>query len=213
MIATDLVLDRPADTAEDSAKRRQIVEGARQIFLARGFDAASMNDIAKAAGVSKGTLYVYFKDKEQLFAAIVQQECASHAEGVFLLDPEDRDVEAVLARIGTEYVNFLCSEGKASSLRIVIAIADRMPEIGKAFYETGPSNGIKRLAAYLEAQVKAGVLVIEDCQIAAAQFLDSCQSTLFKPILFNFAPPPQQARVKQVVGMAARAFVAAYRAK
>jgi AcrR family transcriptional regulator len=57
--------------AEDGAKRRQIVEGARQIFLARGFDAASMSDIARAAGVSKGTLYVYFENKEQLFQAIV----------------------------------------------------------------------------------------------------------------------------------------------
>ena len=63
------VLDRPAGTGEDSAKRRQIVEGARQMFLAHGFDAASMADIAKAAGVSKGTLYVYFKDKEELFGA------------------------------------------------------------------------------------------------------------------------------------------------
>ena len=53
--------------AEDSAKRRQIVQGARSIFLAQGFDAASMNDIARAAGVSKGTLYVYFDKKEQLF--------------------------------------------------------------------------------------------------------------------------------------------------
>src|ERR1700748_1307563 len=122
-----LVLDRPAE-ADDNAKRRQIIEGANQIFLARGFDAASMADIAKAAGVSKGTLYVYFKSKEQLFASIVQQECCSHAEGIFALDDNDHDVEAVLVRIGTEYVNFLCSEGKASSLRIVIAIAERMPE-------------------------------------------------------------------------------------
>ena len=69
-------LERP-DVAveEDSAKRRGIVEGARAIFLAQGFDAASMNDIARAAGVSKGTLYVYFNNKEQLLKAIVEQEC------------------------------------------------------------------------------------------------------------------------------------------
>ena len=42
-----------------------------------------MMDIAKAAGVSKGTLYVYFKNKEELFAAIVQEECCTHAEGAF----------------------------------------------------------------------------------------------------------------------------------
>ena len=65
---------------EDNAKRRQIVEGARQIFLAHGFDAASMNDIARTAGVSKGTLYVYFENKEQLFEAIVHEECLVHAE-------------------------------------------------------------------------------------------------------------------------------------
>ena len=58
-MAAPLVLDRPVEETEDSAKRRQIIEGARAIFRALGFDAASMGEIAKAAGVSKGTLYVY----------------------------------------------------------------------------------------------------------------------------------------------------------
>ena len=53
----------PPDTGEDSAKRRQILDGARKVFLAQGFDGASMGEIAKAAGVSKGTLYVYFQNK------------------------------------------------------------------------------------------------------------------------------------------------------
>jgi AcrR family transcriptional regulator len=206
--AQDLAAPKPTD--EDSAKRRQIVEGARSIFLARGFDAASMMDIAKAAGVSKGTLYVYFKNKEELFAAIVAQECCTHAEGAFQLDENDHDVEAVLTRIGWEYLNFLCSEEKASSLRIVIAIADRMPEIGKAFYETGPANGIARLASYLDAQVRAGVLAIDDCELAAAQFLDACQAMVFKPILFNFAPAPPPERIRHVVAAAVRMFLCAY---
>jgi AcrR family transcriptional regulator len=205
-----LVVDRPAVEPEDSAKRRQIIDGAREIFLARGFDAASMGDIAKAAGVSKGTLYVYFKNKEELFSAIVQQECCTHAEGAFLLDNNDHNVEAVLTRIGLEFLNFLCTREKAASLRTVIAIADRMPEIGKSFYETGPSTGIVRLKAYLEAQVGAGVVKIDDCEIAAAQFLDACQSTLFKPVLFNFGPPPTRDRMRYVVGIAVRGFLAAY---
>jgi AcrR family transcriptional regulator len=71
------VLDRPAEETEDSAKRRQIVEGARTIFRVLGFDAASMGEIAKAAGVSKGTLYVYFKDKDELFQAIVAKNARS----------------------------------------------------------------------------------------------------------------------------------------
>jgi len=208
------LLRRPSPEGDDeNAKQRQIVDGARRIFLARGFDAASMADIAKEAGVSKGTLYVYFKNKEELFGAIVQQECCHHAEGAFQLDPDDHDVETVLTRIGFSFLHFLCSLNKASSLRIVIAIADRMPEIGKAFYETGPMVGIRRVQAYLEAQVKAGILDIEDCEIAAAQFLDSCQSTLFKPVLFNFGPPPSEDRIGHVVGMAVRMFLAAYRVK
>jgi AcrR family transcriptional regulator len=206
----DLLRSPPPEAEEDNAKRRQIIEGAREVFLARGFDAASMMDIAKAAGVSKGTLYVYFKNKEELFAAIVHQECFTHAEGAFLLDESDPDIEGTLTRLGVGFVAFLCNPEKASALRIVIAIADRMPEIGRSFYETGPANGITRLATYLEAQVRAGRLVIDDIEVASAQFLDACQSTLFKPVLFNFAPPPSPDRIAQVVGIAVRAFMAAY---
>src|SRR6202034_2614673 len=108
-------------TADDNAKRRQIVEGARTIFLQHGFDAASMSDIARAAGVSKGTLYVYFENKEQLFEAIVHEECLVHAEGVFDLDPNDHNVEHLLTRLGTAYLEFLCQTDKASALRTVVA--------------------------------------------------------------------------------------------
>jgi AcrR family transcriptional regulator len=194
----------------DSAKRRQIVEGARAIFLAHGFDGASMNDIARAAGVSKGTLYVYFDNKEQLFEAIVAQECRAHAESVFDLDPGDHDVAAVLTRLGTAYIQFLCRPEKASALRTVMAIAERMPEIGKAFYETGPAFGIARLAAYLRAQTEAGVLAVEDFEVAAAQFKDACQSTLFHPVLYNFRQAPELSQIEHVVRIAVRTFMAAY---
>jgi AcrR family transcriptional regulator len=204
---------KPAATAaEDSAKRRQIVQGAREIFLAKGFDAASMSDIARSAGVSKGTLYVYFENKEQLFQAIVHEECLVHAERAFDLDPDNHDVEALLTRVGSAFLGFLCSPEKASALRTVIAIADRMPEIGRVFYETGPAVGIAKLADYLKAQNEAGVLAVDDCTVAAAQFLDACQSTLFKPVLFNFSAPPQEDAIKHVVGIAVRTFLRAYRA-
>jgi AcrR family transcriptional regulator len=197
--------------SDDSAKRRQIIEGARSIFLAQGFDAASMSDIARAAGVSKGTLYVYFDNKEQLFAAIVHEECLVHAEAAFDLDAADHEVEGVLKRLGAAYIEFLCSPAKASALRIVIAIADRMPEIGKVFYETGPATGIAKLADYLRAQTQAGVLAVADVEVAAAQFLDACQSTLFKPVLFNFRTAPERDRIDYVVGIAVQNFLAAYR--
>ena len=206
---------RPLQTggAEDSAKRRQILDGARAVFLSQGFDAASMGEIARAAGVSKGTLYVYFESKEDLFQAIAQQQCLAQAEGLFDLGAEGDDVEAVLTRLGVGFAGFLCQPDKASPLRTVIAIADRMPEIGKQFYESGPACGIGKLAAYLERQVAAGVLAVDDCEVAAAQFLEACQATLFKPVLFNFAPPPSPERIEHVVKIAVRTFLAAYRTR
>ena len=65
---------------DGGAKRRQIMEGARQVFLSGGFDGASMNDVARAAGVSKGTLYAYFNSKDELFEAIIRGEYAQAAE-------------------------------------------------------------------------------------------------------------------------------------
>lgn len=212
-MAEQIALQRTAAGGEEhTAKRRQIIEGARAVFLTQGFDAASMNDIARAAGVSKGTLYVYFANKEELFEAIVEEECDAQAEGIFNLDPNDHDVEAVLTRVGIAYVKFLCRPEKASAIRTVIAIADRMPEVGRRFYESGPASGIARLAAYLAAQVEAGVLAVEDCEIAAAQFMESSHAMLFKPIVFNFAPAPSQEQVERGVRIAVSVFLAAYRA-
>ena len=210
--AVELTHDRPVEAAEDNAKRRQIVDGARQVFLARGFDAASMGDIAKAAGVSKGTLYVYFKDKDELFGAIVHGECAMQAEGVFEFDHDDHDVEAVLLRHGQAFVRNIGDPSRMSSLRTIIAVAERMPDLGRKVYETGPAVATAKLTAYLRAQVDARVLAIEDCEVAAAQFIETCHATMFKPMLFNFAPPPTPERIRHVVGIAVRTFLAAYRA-
>ena len=205
-----LVLDRPAEETDDSAERRQIVEGARTIFRVLGFDAASMGEIAKAAGVSKGTLYVYFKDKDELFQAIVEKECVFQAEGVFDFDVANPDVAGSLTRMGIAYVKILCVPERLSTLRTVIAIADRKPNAGRTFYETGPAVGIAKLRAYFEAQVAAGRLQIEDPEVAAAQFMESCHATMLKPVMLNFGPPPSLERIEHVVGIAVKTFMAAY---
>ena len=207
---TPPVLDRTVDDSDDSAKRRQIIEGAREVFLTHGFDAASMGEIARVAGVSKGTLYVYFENKQELFDAIVGLECRAQAETIFRFDPDDHDVATVLTRLGVEYVNFLCRPGGMSPVRTVIAIAERMPEMGRRFYETGPAHGIAQLAGYLDAQVAARVLEVADTQLAAAQFLEACQATMFKPLVFNFGTAPSIGRIEHVVGTAVRVFMAAY---
>jgi len=197
----------------EAPKRRQIIDGACRVFLDRGFDAASMGEIARQARVSKGTLYVYFKSKEELFEAIVGEQCNAQAEQIFTFDANDRDVTAVLTRLGITFVQFLCRRpGGISPLRTVIAIADRMPELGAKFYRAGPAFGISSLKAYLEQQVAHGVLKPHDSEVIAAQFIDSCLSLTFKPMLFNFAGPPSDAEISRVVRSAVRTFVAAYKA-
>src|SRR6201992_2964390 len=84
---------------EDTSKRRQILDGARKLFLDLGFDGASMGEIARAAGVSKGTLYVYFADKNRLFEAIVEEEVLDQRKVAFNFDPE-RDVATTLHEFG-----------------------------------------------------------------------------------------------------------------
>ena len=188
----------------------RILMAAARLFAGRRFHEVRMEDIADAAGFGKGTLYRYFKDKEELFEAIVGQQCRAQAEQIFNLDPQDQDVEGVLTRLGIAYAQFLCRPGGVSPIRAVIAIAERMPELGRRFYETGPAFGIAQLKAYLSAQVAAGVLEIEDCEIAAAQLMEACLATVYKPVLFNFGTAPAPERIEYVVKIAVRVFLAAY---
>jgi AcrR family transcriptional regulator len=197
---------------EDSSKRRQILDGARKVFLDLGFDGASMGEIARAAGVSKGTLYVYFADKNRLFEAIVEQEALEQGQISFNFDPA-RDVTTTLREFGEAYIAIICRPGGGSAIRTVMAIAERMPEVGRRYYESVLEKAINRLAAYLDAHVKAGELAIDDSQLAASQFMLMCQASLFLPFIFQAAPPPSQERIATVIESAVRMFLAAYRAK
>jgi len=198
------------DPTLDTAKRRQIVDGARAVFLAQGFEGSSMNDIARAAGVSKGTLYVYFDNKEKLFAAIVEEERYNHVNMIFDFDHADGNVEAVLTRIGTQLAAFLTQPRIVSAMRVVMGIAERMPELGQNFYDTGPCFARGKLAAYFDKRVEAGQLDIPDTQLAAAQFLEMSHSPLVKPMFFGSREQPSAARVAEVVASAVRVFMAAY---
>ena len=202
----------PVVAEEDSSKRRQILDGARKIFMDLGFDGASMNEIARSAGVSKGTLYVYFADKNRLFEAIVESEVLEQGKVAFNMDP-GRDAETTLREFGTAYIELLCRPGGGSSIRTVMAIAERMPDVGRRFYENVLEKTINRLADYLQAHVAPNDLAIDDSQLAAAQFLQLCQATLFLPFAFQAAPAPSAERIAKVVDSATRMFLAIYRAK
>ena len=197
---------------DDSSKRRQILDGARKVFMDLGFDGASMNEIARSAGVSKGTLYVYFADKNRLFEAIVESEALEKGKLVYNLDPE-RDAETTLREFGQAYIGSMCRPGGGSSIRTVMAIAERMPDVGRRYYANVLEKLVDHLADYLRVHVASGDLAIDDCRLAASQFMEVCKASLFLPFVFQAAPAPSAERIAEVVDSATRMFLAAYRAK
>src|SRR5271167_4296752 len=195
-----MVAESPVRLIEevDSSKRRQIIDGARKVFLDLGFDGASMGEIARAAGVSKGTLYVYFADKNRLFEAIVEEESIEQGKIAFNFDP-GRDVPTTLLEFGQAYMQLLCRPRGGSAIRTVMAIAERMPEVGRRYYEHVLEKTIERLASYLRVHVEAGDIAIDDCQLAASQFMLMCQASLFLPFIFQAAPAPSEEKITQVI--------------
>jgi AcrR family transcriptional regulator len=210
----DGILDQELSSAledgTESAKRRQILEGARKVFLARGFDGASMGEIAKVAGVSKGTLYVYFDSKESLFEALTTEEKQGLAEVLFKLDAEDPDVRGVLRKLGLSYLRRMGKPEHISSIRMVMGAAEKFPRLGQAFYEAGPCQGIARLSAYFDRQVEAGRLSIEDTGVAAQHLLDLCVSGMLRRLLFSVGGSPTEDQIQTNVENALRVFFAAY---
>jgi AcrR family transcriptional regulator len=200
----------PTEPAPDSAKRRQIIEGARTVFLAQGFDGASMGEIARVAGVSKGTLYVYFASKQALFADLVSEEKRRSAEVLFELDRDDHDVRRVLTRLGESYLHRMLDGEHIASLRAVIGVAEKFPEVGRALYQSGPRIGIERLGRYLGSQVEARVLAIDDVELAAAQFLGMLMTSGVMPTMLASLPPPEPDRRARIIDGAVAVFLAAY---
>lgn len=212
-IADPALLDRPGFPSEegDPAKRRQIVEGARKVFLDRGFEGASMGEIARCAGVSKGTLYVYFQNKEQLFCAIMEAERQSHLKPKWRIEP-DLPVEEALREFGYGLLSFLLQPMTIAAMRTAMGIAERMPEVGRTFYERGPGQTIRLVRDYLDAKVSAGDLAIPDTSMAATQLLDLLQSSLIRPALFGIEldDEARAARIAAVVDAGVAVFVTAY---
>lgn len=204
---------RPA-AGTDPQKRRQILEGAGRIFSELGFDAASMSDVARAAQVSKATLYVYFQDKEHLFTAICAEQRDRHiAEKIALLDV-DQPIIDVLTRFGVEILSTMSAPFVVAAHRIVIGVAERMPEIGSEFYEAGPVRVINAVASYLDHHVAAGRLNIPDTRLAAAQFCELIQGGLVKARLYGvLKDPPPRDEIDRNVSSGVSLFMAGYGTK
>ncbi len=191
----------------------QVIEGAREVFHADGFEGASVDAIARAAGVSKATLYSYFADKRLLFVEVAKQECRRQIDLIDAALPDDAPPDAVLREVGARMVDFFTSGLGLSVFRLIVAEADRFPELGREFYRTGPEEGRRRMAAYLAEAVERGDLVIEDVGFASDQFVELCKADIFPRLLTGVSRVITPAEKARVVDGAVAMFMARYGAR
>jgi AcrR family transcriptional regulator len=202
--------DLPATSLLDDDKARQILDGARRVFLAQGFDGASMNDIARAAGVSKGTIYFHFDSKEALFEALIRAERQQQAEQCCDFDESSPDIAGVLTNLGRSLLTMMMSPEIIAQVRTVIAVAAKFPRIGRAFYETGPKHGFGRLSAYFAKQNEAGRLATPEPDIAAIHFIQLCLGDIHKRLMFCPEDAIGPDEVERTISAAVSVFMRAY---
>lgn len=169
----------------DPAKREQILEGARRAFMTYGFDATSMNHITREAGVSKGTLYVYFENKEDLFSALIETNKQKFAATLRDILAEEGDVRDLLRKYGKTFAIYILTSEMTGAIRILLGVIDRMPNLCRSFMQFGPENARSVLEAFLQKQVNLGNLHIDNVQLAARQFIELATGTFFKERLFG----------------------------
>ena len=189
-------------------KREQILNGAREVFFALGFEGASMNEIAKAAGVSKGTLYSYFVDKVALFEAVIAAECEAISSRNFMLDLQ-APLEPTLSALGAGFLRDVFSPTAMGVYRTLVGEAHRNPALGEAFMRSGPRPGSKALAAVLESATARGLLNVPDPELAAFQFIHLCDAGLGQRVHMGEGRPTDediQRHVSSAVGVFLRGY-------
>ena len=190
----------------------QVLEGAREVFMRDGFEGASVDDIARVAGVSKATLYSYFPDKRLLFSEVARLECNRQAEEALQEVGQDDPIEDVLHEAADRIVRFFLSDFGQQVFRICVAESHRFPELGCRFYASGPAMVRDRLSQVLKPYVDKGVLKIDDMDLAANQFGELCKSDLFVRCLCGVCTDVTAADIKRVTDGAVEMFLARYRA-
>jgi TetR/AcrR family transcriptional regulator, mexJK operon transcriptional repressor len=196
-------------TSNDSPKRQLVLEAATSLFMAHGYGAVSMDAIARAAGVSKATLYAHFTSKDQLFATIIGDACRQKFSPSELLPTDTTDPRAALVAFGSRLLSFFLEERALAIHRVVIGESTRFPELGRAFYDSGPAAMLRMFGGWLAEQTAAGRLAVTDPFMAADQFISLLRTSVFLRASLGLAPPPTQAEIDATVEAAVSMFLKA----
>lgn len=155
-------------------KREALLLAATEVFLDKGYDGTSMDDVAAKAAVSKPTVYKYFSDKEQLFAQIVRATTGQIDDLVRLVVEtmaDQTETEAGLTVLARRFITALMQPPVLRLRRLVIANADRFPDVGRSWYEQGFERVLATLATTFQSLADRKVLRLGDPLLAANHFV------------------------------------------
>jgi AcrR family transcriptional regulator len=147
----------PAGRAERAADRRQaIIDAAFDTFIEQGFAATRLDDVAKRAGVAKGTIYLHFKDKQALFEELVRSAIVPLATRLTALPPPTGSIRAVLENFADNFLKEVTTTRRGDLVRLVIAEGPRFPAIADFYFREVVSRGMAGMRALIELGIARG---------------------------------------------------------
>lgn len=191
-------------------KTEAIVAAARKMFLTRGFDAASMDQIALTAGVSKRTVYNRFRSKEELFGAAISETCKTllpvNVNEIELALPPD----ALVRALSRQFLRGVLDPEALSLRRIAAFEAGRNPAIGRMYLERGARWMVSQCAPILERLAKRGVFSIDDPEDAIWRLGALITEPLYTRVLLGDAPTDLEAAIDAQIENGVEAFKKIY---
>jgi len=143
--------------AERAAERRAaIVAAALDEFIARGFTATRLDDVAKRAGVAKGTIYLHFKDKETLFEELVRTAIIPVVDRMTTPPPIGGSVREALEAFAKTFLREVVATRRADIIRLIVAEGPRFPAIADFYYREVISRGLAAMRGLIEIGIARG---------------------------------------------------------
>ncbi len=142
--------------ARTAARREAILAAALDEFSARGFEAARLEDVAKRAGVAKGTIYLYFSDKESLFQELIRAMLVPMIGTIEALGAADMPIGLLADRIADLFVREIYETRRKDVIRLMISEGRRFPKLAEFYYREVLSRVIAAMRALLRRAAARG---------------------------------------------------------
>lgn len=185
---------------ERGLRRRDLfLDAATAVFVEKGFEASSLNEIVGRAGGSLATLYRLFGNKEGLYQAVIERKASAAYGDLEIPELPDRPPAEVLFETGRRLLDLILLDDTIDLNRLMVAEASRTPRMRQIFMEQAPNRLYRILSGYLDHQVKEGVMQIEDTHLAAVQFTEMVKGDIYmRQLLGERLKLPKRERERRV---------------